>query len=89
MRFHVAGVLINAIPAHAEAVARETARLTGALVHAQAGRQIVVTLESDESQLIVDNLRAIHGIPGVLSAVLVYEHSEPLADTDEEIAHDA
>jgi nitrate reductase NapD len=82
--FHVAGVLIHAAPQQASDVAAEIARTPGATVHASAGGKLVITLEASDPAHILDALTTIQRLPGVMSAVLVSEHSEPLVTIDEE-----
>ena len=88
-RFHVAGVVVQALPARAAAVGASIARLPGAAVHgAGPTGKLAVTLESEDSAQILQRLAEIQLLEGVLSAVLVSEHSEPLAAADEVIPHD-
>jgi len=86
--FHVAGVLVQAAPAHAEAVAASIAGIAGARVHASESGKLVVTLESEESASILDGLNRLQCMQGVLSAVLVSEYSVPLTAADEVIPHE-
>jgi periplasmic nitrate reductase NapD len=83
--YHVAGILVHAAHGCAGSVAARIAALPGAIVHAQSGGKIAATLESDHSRVVADALNAIQAMSGVVSAVLVSEHSEPLATLDEEI----
>jgi nitrate reductase NapAB chaperone NapD len=83
--YHVAGILVHAAHGRADSVARRIAGMPGALVHAQAGGKIAATLESDQSRAVADALNTIQAMSGVVSAVLVSEHSEPLTTIDEEI----
>jgi nitrate reductase NapD len=46
---------------------------------------MVVALEADRSGVIADQIDAIHSMPGVYSASLVYQHHEDVAALDEEI----
>ena len=85
-RLHMASALVHALPAQAEAVSARIAELPGAAVHARSPEgKIVITLESERSEDIVAALNDIQRMSGVMSAALVSEHSEPLADVDEEI----
>jgi nitrate reductase NapD len=78
--FHVAGVLVQALPGCADALRRRIARLPGAVVHATdpTGR-LVVTLESEAPDQLATQFTRMQVLPGVLSAVLVAEHSDDLA----------
>ncbi|MGH8665822.1 MAG: chaperone NapD [Burkholderiales bacterium] len=86
--YHVAGILVYAAPAREHEVRSGIQTLPGAVVHAHAGGQIVATLEGPVSSELVAALDTIQRLPGVLSAVLISEHSEPIEGIDEEIPHD-
>lgn len=75
--FHVAGILVQATPGAAAAVRRRIARLPGVVVHAtdDAGR-LVVTLESETPAALAAQFTRMQVLPGVMSAVLVAEHSD-------------
>jgi periplasmic nitrate reductase NapD len=86
---HVAGVLVQLVPACVESVARTIAMLPGADVHARSpDGKLVVTLETQDPAGIMTHLNHIREIRGVLSALLVYEHSEPLDSIDEEVDYE-
>lgn len=85
--FHVAGILVQAVPARAEAVGAAISVLPGAEVHARADGKLVVTLESEGAAPILAALDGINAMKGVISAVLVYQHSEPLDSLDEEVVY--
>ena len=59
--------------------------MPGAIVHAHVDGKLVATLEGERSRDISRALDAIQTLTGVLSAVLVSEHSEPLETPEEEI----
>ncbi len=74
---HIAGVLVQV---HPELIPRLQTRLgdvAGLVVHTVSpdGR-IVVTVEGDGRQSVADTLFSLNAMQGVLSACLVYEHSE-------------
>lgn len=84
--FHIAGVLVHALPRRVRALGTRIAKLSGATVHAAtADGKLVITLESESSALILEHLTNIQRMSGVMSAVLVSEHSEPLSAIKEEI----
>ena len=87
--YHVAGILVYADLAREHEVRGGIEALPGALVHTHVDGRIVATLEGPVSSEIADALNAVQRMPGVLSAVLVSEHSEPIDGIDEEIPHDA
>jgi nitrate reductase NapD len=82
--FHVAGILVYAAPALEHEVRSGIQTLPGAVVHAYAGGRVVATLEGPISSELIAALDTIQRLPGVLSAVLVSEHSEPIEGIDEE-----
>jgi nitrate reductase NapD len=86
--FHVAGIVVQAMPHRAEDLARRIAVLSGATVHAVGPTgKLVVTLESERDAGIVDALTELQRLDGVVSALLVSEHHEPLAAADEDLTH--
>lgn len=88
--FHVAGLLVHTLPGHQRAVGQDISRLAGAFVHAESGDgKLVVTIESEDGAYILDQLTQLQQMTGVMSAVLVSEHSEPLAAADEVLSHDS
>lgn len=83
--YHVAGVLVHASPALEHDVRSAIESMPGAIVHAHVDCRIVATLEGGRSRDISRALDSIQTLTGVLSAVLVSEHSEPLETLDEEM----
>ena len=79
---NICGVLVHALPQMGEDVAAAIAGLDGAELHDTVpdGRMIV-TVEDTEDNSAGDTVLALHRLPGVLSAALVYHHFE----TDEAI----
>ena len=86
--FCVAGVLVHAMPQRVNDVAADISHIAGATVHASAGGKLAVTLEALDPACIIEALTTIQRLPGVMSAVLVSEHSEPLETIDEELNHE-
>ena len=80
----MAGILVHAASAHAEAVRSWIASLPGAQVHGAASGKLVVTLEAASSADITARLAHIRDQRGVLSALPVYQHNEPAAQIDQE-----
>jgi nitrate reductase NapD len=77
---HVTSLIVHAFPDAAESVVSALVALAGIEVHAQhPNGKIIITLETSEDWEIVARLNAIHDIPGVLSAVLVFHHVETTA----------
>lgn len=75
---NICGVLVHAHPDRESDVAAAIARLEGAELHRTVpdGR-MVVTVEDTAESSAGDTVLALHRLPGVLSAALVYHHFEP------------
>lgn len=75
---NICGVLVHALPDHGDAVATAIAGVEGAELQLTVpdGR-MVVTVEDTAESSAGDAVLALHRIPGVLSAALVYHHFEP------------
>ncbi|CAG4902528.1 chaperone NapD [Paraburkholderia gardini] len=82
---HIAGIVVHADNRQIEAIRHAVSILPGAEIHAvsPAGK-LVVTLEAQESEDIIAQLNAIHALPGVYSASLIYQHHEDVESLDEE-----
>lgn len=74
---HIAGVLVQTRPEHIPQVQTRLGNVSGLEVHAVSpdGR-IVVTVEADGRKSVADTLFSLNAMQDVLSASLVYEHSE-------------
>ena len=73
----VCGVLVHARPTEVGPVCDVLKQLPGVEVHAATddGR-LVVTVEDLGDKRVVETISGFHDIKGVLSASVVYEHSE-------------
>lgn len=80
---NISSVIIGALPGDAAQVAERLRQLEGVEVHVvnDDGR-IIVSIESASEGATVTTFEAIHQMPGVLSASLVYHQYE--SDPDEE-----
>ena len=75
--FHVAGIVVHAVPAELERVAREIAALSGARIHAScAVGKLVVTLEAAAAGEVLSRIDDVKRVRGVLTAALVYQHCD-------------
>lgn len=81
---HVAGVLVHVSPTLLDTICAWISELPGARVHGAAQSKLVVTLEAGSTAAILDQLKSIQEHRGVISAVPVYQHSEPVSRLDEE-----
>lgn len=83
---HVAGLIVHAYPEATERVARRIERMRGACVHAtSADGKLVVTIEAASSSSVANAMSRIQTLAGVLAAVLVYQHSEPVDAMNAEV----
>ncbi len=88
-QFHVAGILVQSLPGEQRSVGQRIGQVPGAVVHAASGDgKLVVTVESEDGAYILEQLTRLQHMSGVMSAVLVSEHSEPLSAADEVLPHD-
>ncbi len=83
--FNISGVLVHVRLADLERVRTELGKLPGVELHGQSddGR-LIVTVEDTEARMCAETVTGIQYIDGVLSAALVYQHtdtSEPLEES--------
>ena len=83
---HVAGVLVQARPGRAGAVAAAVSGLPNAEVRAigEAGK-LVVVCEGASGADVLALIGRIRDLPGVVDVALVYQHAESAAAMEEEI----
>jgi nitrate reductase NapD len=75
---NICGVLVHSVPDRVAEVAAALQRIPGSELHDLAdGGRLIVTLEDTATANAVDGLSAIHALPGVVAAALVYHHFEP------------
>jgi nitrate reductase NapD len=75
--FHVAGIVVYAVPAELERVAREIAAICGARVHASSDvGKLVATLEAATAGEVLSRFDDVQRLRGVLNAALVYQHGD-------------
>ena len=74
---HIAGVLVQARPELIPQLQTRLGDVAGLEIHTVSpdGR-MVITIESDGRKSVADTLFTLNAMQGVLSACLVYEHSE-------------
>jgi nitrate reductase NapD len=78
---HIASAVVKARRSAQDAVAAAIAALDGAEVLVADHGRIIVVLESDHHGALGETLNRIADVEGVLSATLVFEHSEPEGET--------
>jgi len=77
---HISSAVVTVLPAHREAILQRLAALSGVEVHHAGEFKIVVVLETTETSEIGARLLDIGTWNGVLSANMVFEQSERLAE---------
>lgn len=84
---HISSLLVQVRPEHQDKVAALISGLAGAeLASAPVPGKLVVTLETPTTFEIVKRLDAIHDMPGVVAASLIYHQWEP-AEAENEADH--
>ena len=87
---HIAGVLVHARLDALQATAESIGDIAGARVHAvHPEGKLVVTLEAGSAHAVRGSLERMRALPGVLTASLVTQHSEPLDDMNQEVPDEA
>jgi nitrate reductase NapD len=74
---NISSVLVRVLPDQHDAVRQSLASLAGVEVHAEdnIGR-LIVTLEDSDVATAADRYVALQDVPGVLSAILIYQYSD-------------
>ena len=80
---HISSAVVSVLPAHLENVTRLLSDMDGVEVHHQSLSKIIIVLEGPESGVLGAKLAAIASMEGVLSANMVFEQIERLADLGE------
>ncbi|MBF0163746.1 MAG: chaperone NapD [Magnetococcales bacterium] len=79
--FALASAVILVQPARLLTVAAFITDLPGAAIHATSEQgKMVITLEGDTTSILVEQFDTIRTLDGVLSADLIYQHSEESSD---------
>jgi nitrate reductase NapD len=80
--FNVCGLIVHLSPRHGEAAAEQIARLPGVDIHASSGvGRLVATAVDTATSLAIDQIAAIHRLPGVVAASIVYHGFEQSGGT--------
>jgi nitrate reductase NapD len=86
---HIAGIVVHAYPQSMQRIAAAIEGLSGAEICATSNDgKLVVTLEASSACAITTHIDEIQQFDGVLSASLVYQHSESLEAMMEEVTHE-
>ncbi|MEO5345931.1 MAG: chaperone NapD [Magnetococcus sp. YQC-9] len=79
--FALASAVILVQPERLQAVAADISALPGAAIHATSAQgKMVITLEDRSTEILVQQFDLIRNLDGVLSADLIYQHSEESSD---------
>jgi nitrate reductase NapD len=82
---NISGVVVRTFPGDIERVTRSLSQLDGVEVHGASGDgRLVVTVEQFGDRLTADTLTAMQGLPGVLSASMIYHQFEELGPEETE-----
>jgi nitrate reductase NapD len=82
-RIHISSAVVSVLPAHQTNVAHALSRIPGVEVFHQATSKIVIVMEAPESGVLGGRLAEIALLRGVLSANMVFEQAELLAELGE------
>ncbi len=75
---NICGILVHARPAHAASVRADMDAMPGVEIHEETPEgRFVVTVEDLPGVDVAETVLALHRLPGVLTASLVYHHFEP------------
>ncbi len=75
---NIAGVLVHANADDLDSVRDGLAALPGVELHQTLdGGRLIITIEDVPDHSAGDTILAVHRIPGVIAAALVYHHFEP------------
>jgi periplasmic nitrate reductase NapD len=77
---HISSAVVSVLPAHRDEVLRMLAVLPGVETHQSDASKIVIVMEAAESGILGGRLAEIACWQGVLSANMVFEQVESLAD---------
>jgi len=80
---HISSAVVSVLPDHCERVVRLLSKIPGVEVHHRSASKIVLVLEGPDSGVIGGRLAEIASLSGVLSANMVFEQVERVADLGE------
>ena len=80
---HISSAVVSVLPNHCERVVELLSGMAGVEVHHRSASKIVIVLEGPDSGVLGGRLAEIASIDGVLSANMVFEQVERLADLGE------
>lgn len=81
-RHHISSAVVMTTPPCTERVCSRVAEMAGVEVHAVERGKLVITIEGAGTRMMGDTLARIAMLDGVVSANMVYEHSEVLEGSE-------
>ena len=82
--FNICGVLVHAQLDQVDQVKAQLEEISGVEIHSATDKgKLVVTVESDSRRFVADTITGFTNMKGVLSASMIYQHSEDLATEGE------
>ncbi|MGS0675047.1 chaperone NapD [Shewanella sp. 0m-4] len=78
--FHVTSMVVQVRPAQMSQVKQTIALMDAAEIAVSNEMKLVVVLEGDSQRTLMKSIEMINGLPGVLSAAMVYQQSEILEE---------
>ena len=78
---NIAGVLLHINPSRESEIKNALLQMAGTEIHAiQPDGRWVVTVEGDDDRQVADTVMNLHRLAGVLSAAMIYQHSEEVEE---------
>ena len=82
--FNICGVLVHAQLDRVDQVKTQLEQISGVEIHSATDEgKLVVTVESENRRFVADTITGFTNVKGVLSASMIYQHSEDLATEGE------
>jgi len=82
--FNICGVLVHAQLERVDQIKSQLEEIPGVEVHSATDEgKLVVTVESESRRFVADTITGFTNVNGVLSASMIYQHSEDLATEGE------
>ena len=78
--FHVTSMVVQVRPAQMSQVKQTIALMDAAEIAVSNEMKLVVVLEGDSQRTLMKSIEMINGLPGELSAAMVYQQSEILEE---------
>lgn len=74
---NICGLLVHAIPDQISQVQERLLQYEGVEIHTVTGNgRLVITIDHPDRYQVVDTINQLNNVEGVLSAAMVYQHTE-------------